>query len=116
MSEESSRFKSAASLLLKGGSLINEACTKCGGVQVKFGGKITCINCGNETGVDLPKPSSPIVQSDLASAATAIEEKITSLAAEIKSESDIGIQKQKIELVQGYLGILERLRFLARQQ
>lgn len=113
------RIRSAASLLVKGGSLINEACPKCGGVQVKFGDKVTCVNCGNETtsSVQEPKPeSAPAVRSDLATAATTIEDKIVSLVAEIKSENDIAIQRQKVELIEGYLGILEKLRLLTRKQ
>jgi uncharacterized Zn finger protein (UPF0148 family) len=45
---EISKLKEAASLLTKGGTLINEPCSRCHGVQVKFKDKIICINCGNE--------------------------------------------------------------------
>jgi len=45
---EISKLKEAASLLTKGGTLINEPCRRCHGVQVKFKDKIICINCGNE--------------------------------------------------------------------
>ena len=47
-SYEPSAIKSAAELLTRGASVINEACPKCRGVQVKFKEVITCINCGNE--------------------------------------------------------------------
>ncbi len=113
------RIRSAASLLVKGGSLINEACSKCGGVQIKFGDKVTCVNCGSETvlAVQEPKPeSAPAIKPDLATAATTIEDKITSLVAEIKAEKDIAIQKQKAELIEGYLRILEKLRLLTGKQ
>ncbi len=113
------RIRSAASLLVKGGSLINEACSKCGGVQVKFGDKVTCVNCGNETttAVQEPKPeSAPAIRPDLAAAAGTIEDKITSLVAEIKTENDTAIQRQKAELIEAYLRILEKLRLLTRKQ
>ena len=45
---DSSKLKEAASLLTKGGTLINEACELCNGVQVRFRNNVTCINCGNE--------------------------------------------------------------------
>jgi len=45
---EISNLKEAASLLTKGGTLINEPCGLCHGVQVKFKDTIICINCGNE--------------------------------------------------------------------
>jgi uncharacterized Zn finger protein (UPF0148 family) len=49
---DSGRLKEAASLLTKGGTLINEPCDLCSSVQVKFRDKVICVNCGNEKGVD----------------------------------------------------------------
>jgi UPF0148 protein len=132
MSEDSAaRIRSAASLLVKGGTLTSEPCPKCGGVQVRLADKTTCINCGNEVKAGAataaaaaiaqpPKaeekaapapqaPSSP----NLSSAASLIEEKIALLAAEIRSESDISLQKQKAELLESYLRILEKTKSLA---
>ena len=132
MSEDSAaRIRSAASLLVKGGTLTNEPCPKCGGVQVRLADKTTCINCGNEVKAGAvaaaaaaiaqpPKaeekaapapqaPSSP----NLSSAASLIEEKIALLAAEIRSESDVSLQKQKAELLESYLRILEKTKSLA---
>jgi uncharacterized Zn finger protein (UPF0148 family) len=45
---DSVNLKEAASLLTKGGTLINDPCGLCSGVQVRFHNKIICINCGNE--------------------------------------------------------------------
>jgi|RhiMethySRZTD1v2_1073278.scaffolds.fasta_scaffold1368699_1 uncharacterized Zn finger protein (UPF0148 family) len=45
---DSVNLKEAASLLTKGGTLINDPCGLCSGVQVKFRDRIICINCGNE--------------------------------------------------------------------
>ncbi len=121
MSSEDSagRIRSAASLLVKGGTLTSDACPKCGGVQVRFADKTTCINCGNEVkaGGAAQKAESEKVapaqaSSGLASAASLIEEKITVLAAEIKTESDISVQKQKAELLESYLRILEKTKSL----
>lgn len=119
MSDESSaRIKSAASLLVKGGTLTDEPCPKCGGVQVKFSDKTTCINCGNESKAGVQQKAAPERAASaqgsagLASAALLIEEKIGLLAAEIKSESDISAQKQKAELLESYLRILEKTKSL----
>jgi len=119
MSSEDStdRIKSAASLLVKGGTLTSEPCPKCGGVQVRFADKTTCINCGNEVRAvaQHPKPEKATPAQGparLASVASVIEEKISLLAAEIKSESDISAQKQKAELLDSYLRILEKIKSL----
>ncbi len=118
--DNTSRIKSAASLLVKGGTLTSEACPKCGGVQVRFANNTTCINCGNETKTngattEQAGPENKPVQSPSAltsSVSSIIKEKIDSLAVEIKSENDLAIQKQKAELLEIYLRILEKAKSL----
>jgi len=116
--ENIGRIRSAASLLVKGGTLTSEPCTMCGGVQVRFADKTTCINCGNESeaGAKQKTESQKAVpaqsSASLASAALLIEEKIGLLAAEIKSENDISVQRQKADLLESYLKILEKTRSL----
>jgi uncharacterized Zn finger protein (UPF0148 family) len=116
--DNTTRIRSAASLLVKGGTLTNEPCPKCGGVQVRFADKTTCINCGNEVMAGAPPKTKeekimPVqVPAGLASVVSIIEEKIVLLAAEIKSESDISVQKQKAELLESYLRILEMTKGL----
>jgi uncharacterized Zn finger protein (UPF0148 family) len=124
-----SRIKTGASLLASGGTLTSEPCHKCSGVQVRLGDKITCINCGNEVNIargggggraggdtpakaerDEASPSRRVAV--LTSAASLIEEKIALLASEIRAENDISIQRQKAELLERYLGILEKTKNL----
>ena len=47
-SSESGNIKSAADLLLKGGTLLSNSCENCGGVQVRFKENIICANCGRK--------------------------------------------------------------------
>jgi uncharacterized Zn finger protein (UPF0148 family) len=125
-----SRIKTGASLLASGGTLTSEPCHKCSGVQVRLGDKITCINCGNEVnkaaaaagggggGRDTPIKAErdealPLRRTAvLTSAASLIEEKIALLASEIRAENDISTQRQKAELLERYLGILEKTKNL----
>lgn len=106
--EDGAKIKSAASILLKGGTLVSEQCARCGGVQVRFGGKTTCINCGEEK-----KDEKPAQQAAVTDSAAAIERKINALAAEISDEKDLAIQKQKADLLETYLRILEKMRSLS---
>jgi uncharacterized Zn finger protein (UPF0148 family) len=118
--DSSGRIKYAASVLLKGGTLTSEACPRCGGVQVRFAEKVNCINCGNEvktSGQQKPESGKAVpTQSSagLESTESIIREKIVLLAAEIKLESDILMQKQKAELLETYLRILEKTKSLMR--
>ena len=48
----------------------------------------------------------------LASVVTLIEEKVALIASEIRAENDISLQRQKAELLERYLGILEKAKSL----
>src|ERR671911_2164964 len=43
-----SNIKSAADLLLKGGTLLSDSCAKCKGVQVRYQDETICISCGRK--------------------------------------------------------------------
>ncbi|MDQ3848740.1 MAG: hypothetical protein M3261_07270 [Thermoproteota archaeon] len=116
------RIKAGASLLARGGTLTSEPCSKCKGVQVRIGDKTTCINCGNEINTVSKQPQVEREKNNttaarkpvgLASAATMIEEKIVMLASEVRDEDEIFLLKEKAELIEKYLGILERLNAFA---
>jgi uncharacterized Zn finger protein (UPF0148 family) len=120
----SSRIKKGASLLASGGTLTSEPCPRCKGVQVRLRDKITCINCGNEVNPtdvaglqtererEQEKATPARTSAGLTSAASIIEEKIALLASEIRVEDDVLMQRQKAELLERYLGILEKTRSL----
>ena len=122
--ENVSRIKTGASLLANGGTLTSEPCTRCSGVQVRLGDKTTCINCGNEVNTTTASPhlrpererqeeATPARRSEvLASTLSIIEGKIARLNSEIRIEDDISIQGQKAELLERYLGILEKVKRL----
>lgn len=122
-SNESSAIKKGAALVIKGGSIISEPCSKCGGVQVRFKGKVICVNCGNEQKehtvasnlsnpepITFDKPGS--TQIGLEAAEYIIQDKILILIREILDDKDIAIQKQKIDLIEMYLRVLEKTRNL----
>lgn len=114
--DDAAKIKAAASLLIKGGTLTREPCSKCGGVQVRSANNITCINCGNqeksrtqlEAANERSEKHTP--PRGLAFTAAIIEEKIASLSAEVKNESDISMQKQMAEILESYLRILEKTK------
>jgi uncharacterized Zn finger protein (UPF0148 family) len=105
------RIKSAAAALLKGGTLVSEPCGKCGGVQVRVGDKVSCVNCGNE---GAPAQETPQKPSSLDDSLKIVEDKISTLASELKDEKDTAVQRQKAELLETYLRILEKMRALSK--
>jgi uncharacterized Zn finger protein (UPF0148 family) len=106
------RIKSAAAALLKGGTLVSEPCEKCGGVQVRIADKVSCVNCGNESApAQKEVPQKP---SSLNDSLKVIEDKVSTLVQELKDEKDTAVQRQKAELLETYLRILEKMRALAK--
>ena len=123
--DKSADIKNAAALLLKGGSLISEPCSKCGGVQVKFKENISCVNCGNRQNIPkmnqhttasgeeyIPLDKDGTSQLHLEPVEFIIREKILILSRDIKDEKDLVIQKQKADLIDVYVRIVERIRVL----
>ena len=47
--KSTSNIKSAADLLIKGGTLLSDSCTKCNGVQVRYKDETICVSCGRKT-------------------------------------------------------------------
>jgi UPF0148 protein len=131
-SDKSADIKNAAALLLKGGSLISEPCSECGGVQVKFKDNIICVNCRNKQNITkhsnsnatqnkrsaMAPVNSEHVEVDIVPARFIIQDKVLMLASEIRDEADLAIQKQKADLMDTYLEILQKLDLIikARQQ
>jgi hypothetical protein len=68
-------------------------------------------NAEQETGIAEKKDQNPVPS--LQSSAALIEEKISLLVSEM-SEGDISLQKQKADLLESYLRILEMIRGLSR--
>jgi UPF0148 protein len=129
--DKSADIKNAAALLLKGGSLISEPCNECGGVQVRFKENIICVNCRNKQSITKHSnsttvqnkrptitPNSESVQIEIGPARFIIQDKILMLASEIRDETDLAIQKQKADLMDTYLRILQKLDLIisTRQQ
>ncbi|MEM2923421.1 MAG: Sjogren's syndrome/scleroderma autoantigen 1 family protein [Candidatus Nitrosocaldus sp.] len=101
MSKDS--MKAAAEMLRKGGTLVKEACSKCKGVQVKYSGRLICINCGNETVLEEARTVS---LQDLRSVIIA---KVNSTARMLEQEGDIARQMEIARLLLYYLEILAKV-------
>jgi UPF0148 protein len=128
--DKSADIKNAAALLLKGGSLISEPCSECGGVQVKFKDSIICVNCRKKRSIEKQSNSditqnerptviplnSERVEVEIAPARFIIQDKILMLASQIRDESDLAALKQKADLMDTYLDILQKLDLITKSR
>jgi len=120
-----SSLKSAAAMLVKGGTLSSEPCKECGGVQVKYNEKVTCVNCGINSTVLAKSPTKDLQTTEQNNRADTADDKNTSkenkyesiilkrveiLIMELEDEKDIMIQRQKAELIGLYMTIIEKIR------
>ena len=136
-------IKSAADLLLKGGTLLSSSCAECGGVQVRYKEETVCVSCGrkikemsNETqpieeekqqqhhqqhsiqDSHLPKESKVPTIFDAhitnISYSKIITDKINFLISTLENDNDILIQDTKLDLISKYLEVLDKLNIISR--
>ena len=129
-------IKSAADLLLKGGTLLSSSCVKCGGVQVRYKEETVCVSCGrkikemsNETQQveeEQQQQQHSIQESKLSkeskvptifdpnitniSYTKIITNKINFLITTLENENDILIQNTTLDLILKYLEVLDKLK------
>ena len=114
--QNSGKLKDAASLLLKGGTLINDPCPSCTGVQVRFQNENICINgCNPQDLVGKAIPTDSGVTNEEVNrnitrglGKSIIQKKIILLIQQLKDENDISAQMIKADLIESYLRILEK--------
>ena len=101
-------MNAAAEMLRKGGTLVAEVCSVCKGVQVKYSGKIVCVNCGKEEEIKVERIVTAVggVVNDLRNTVLV---KINELLPILKSETDIGRQEDLVKLIICYLEALEKI-------
>ena len=135
-------IKSAADLLLKGGTLLSSSCAKCGGVQVRYKEETVCVSCGRkikEMSNDLQQMEEEqqqqqqqhsIPDSNLSkeskvptifdahitniSYSKIITDKINFLISTLENDNDILIQNTTLDLISKYLEVLDKLKIISR--
>ena len=126
-------IRTAAVLLTRGGTLIREPCESCNGVQIQFGNKLTCINCGNTREIEKKNDTISRSTSDYDKEkyrpthdasikltsdtyenefhdrlCTSVKERILDLIPDSKIDKSISEELTKAQLIEIYLRILER--------
>ena len=137
-------IKSAADLLLKGGTLLSSSCVKCGGVQVRYKEETVCVSCGRkikemsngfqqmeeEQQQQQQQQQHSIPDSNLSkeskvptifdahitniSYSKIITDKINFLISTLENDNDILIQDTKLDLISKYLEVLDKLNIISR--
>lgn len=112
-------------MILRGASILQEPCPRCGAVQIKYKAKVYCTN--EDDLESLLNSPSPQEQSDApakteeankiqsASQTTEalrklMEEKLNNLSKQLDSTTDVGEQARLLDLISKYLETLEKVK------
>jgi len=125
LSQNQNRSKMAvtAELIRQGASILQEACPRCGGVQIKFRGKIYCTNEDNleailnpGSAVEKPVPAKVEDQQPIHSNSEAtsslrkiMEDKLNGLSKQLESSTNPDEQVRLLDLITKYVETLEKI-------
>lgn len=124
--QDKSKMALTAELIRHGASILQDACQRCGAVQIKYKGKVYCtneddleslLNPGSK--VETPavtqakieeKKSVQAASQTTGSLRKLLEDKLSSLSKQLDSTTDIDEQARILELMSKYLETLEKLK------
>ena len=130
--ENNNRMVTGADLIRRGATLLQEACSNCGGVQIRYQNKVYCLNEDDLDSVLSPKPqqnapsksqqaldnekgprkapSSSEKSESSSQLRRMLEEKLNSVSKQLETETDVVEQGRLLELISKYLETLEKLK------
>jgi uncharacterized Zn finger protein (UPF0148 family) len=121
--QNKAKMAATAELIRRGASILQEACPRCGSVQIRYNGKVYCTNEDDLESllnpdlrqvVAVPKveSSEPVKSTSPAtdSLRKLMEEKLTELSKQLDSSTDPGEQARLLELISKYLDTLEKVK------
>lgn len=114
---------SGADLLRRGGTLLQEPCPKCGGVQIRFEGKTYCMNEDDLEAALSPKPAAiqpepvakkeqklPKSDSGSNTLRVLLQNKLDVVSKQLDSTTDLQEQAKLLDLISKYIETLEKLK------
>jgi uncharacterized Zn finger protein (UPF0148 family) len=133
---ERRKVVSTAELMRRGATLLNETCPRCGSVQIRYQGKVYCINEDDLSAIlSSPDPVSrtpaPVLEprmsqgkdpnpapsrssagetSERDALQTLLEEKLAKVSKELENSQDFAQQEKLLDLISKYLETLGKLK------
>ena len=101
------KMKLAADLVRKGGTIMGEPCQQCGGIQVRYRGKVYCT--GHEDLSEVLKAEGVSYDTVMAQAREVLLTKLNEAAVLLEDEKDPAAQDRLISLMGKYFDLLQKL-------
>jgi UPF0148 protein len=102
-----SKMKLAAELVRKGGTILGEPCRQCGGILVRYRGKVYCT--GHEDLSEVLKAEGVSFDTVVAQAREVLVAKLSEASALLEGEKDPAAQDRLVSLMGKYYDLLEKL-------
>ncbi len=116
LAEDEKNVVTGADLLRRGATLLQEACPRCGGVQIKYQGKVYCLNeddlgavLNPNSQVSEKKENPPPANEAENSLRKMLEDKLANASKQLESTSDIEEQARLLDLISKYLETIKKL-------
>ncbi len=101
------KMRLTVELVRRGAALLKEPCTVCGGVQVRYHGKVFCTNHDDLSGVLTTEELT--YEAVASSLRTLLLSKAREAADLLEKERDILKQDQLVSLISKYMELLQKL-------
>jgi UPF0148 protein len=97
----------AAELVSKGATMLSEPCPRCGGIQVRYHGKVYCTN---EDDLSMASTAEALsLETVAASMREVLLAKLNEAATSLGAETDGAKQDQLVSLMAKYFDLLQKL-------
>lgn len=114
---ERNRMITSADLLRRGATLLGEACPRCGGVQIRYEGRVYCLNEDDVESALAAKPAKidtkeerPVPVTDASNTLRKmLEEKLAAVSKQLESTTEVEEQSKLLDLVSKYVETLQKL-------
>ena len=99
--------KVAAELISKGATMLGEPCPQCGGIQLRFHGKVFCVS--HQDLSSMPIVGAASMDTVVAAMKEVLLSKLNEAAAALDAERDEERQERIVSLMTKYFDLLQRL-------
>ena len=101
------KMKLAADLVRKGGTIIGEPCQQCGGIQVRYRGKVYCAN--HEDLSEVLRVEGVSYDTVMAQTREVLVTKLSEVANLLEDEKDPATEDRLVSLMGKYFDLLQKL-------
>ncbi|HEY4673960.1 MAG TPA: autoantigen p27 domain-containing protein [Nitrososphaerales archaeon] len=108
MSQQKTKTQLATELMGKGATLLRETCPKCGGLQLRYKGRLLCVNEDDLT--EATKIEGVSTADTMGSLRELIVMKLQEASSNLASERDLDRQLKLADLIRKYVELLKETK------